>query len=81
MAEATVPQIATITGHSLKDVEAILDAHDLGREMELAEIVIAKLTAKSRRTRCKMCGVFPHLRRDADGRRDDMSAEGKWWAM
>jgi hypothetical protein len=27
LAEATVPQIATFTGHSLKDVEAILDAH------------------------------------------------------
>jgi integrase len=26
LAEATVPQIATFTGHSLKDVEAILDA-------------------------------------------------------
>jgi hypothetical protein len=25
-------QIATFTGHSLKDVEAILEAHDLGRE-------------------------------------------------
>jgi hypothetical protein len=27
LAEATVPQIATFAGHSLKDVEAILDAH------------------------------------------------------
>jgi hypothetical protein len=27
IAGATVPQIATFTGHSLKDVEAILDAH------------------------------------------------------
>jgi hypothetical protein len=25
-----MPEIATITGHSLKDVEAILDAHYLG---------------------------------------------------
>src|ERR1039457_1686238 len=29
LAEATVPQIATFTGHSLKEVEAILDAHYL----------------------------------------------------
>lgn len=29
LAEATVTQSATFTGHSLKDVEAILDAHIL----------------------------------------------------
>lgn len=27
LVEATVPQIATFAGHSLKDVEAILDTH------------------------------------------------------
>jgi hypothetical protein len=32
LAEATVPQIATFTGHSLKDVEAILGAHYLKLE-------------------------------------------------
>jgi hypothetical protein len=32
LADATVPQIATFTGHSLRDVEAILDAHYLGRD-------------------------------------------------
>jgi hypothetical protein len=32
IAGATVPQIATFTGHSLRDVEAILDAHYLGRD-------------------------------------------------
>jgi integrase len=41
IADATVPQIATLTGHSLKDVEAILDAHYLGRDVKLAEIAIA----------------------------------------
>jgi integrase len=45
IADATVPQIATLTGHSLKDVEAILDAHYLGRDVKLAEIAIAKLEA------------------------------------
>lgn len=30
---ATVPEIATFTGHSLKDVEAILDRHYLGRDV------------------------------------------------
>jgi len=30
------PEIATITGHSLKDVEAILDAHYLGMTTKFA---------------------------------------------
>jgi integrase len=36
-------QIASITGHSLRDVDAILDAHYLGGRAELAEQAIAKL--------------------------------------
>lgn len=43
LAEATVPQIATFTGHSLRDVEAILDAHYLGRDVKLAEVAVMKL--------------------------------------
>jgi len=43
LAEATVPEIATFTGHSLKDVEAILDAHYLGRDVRLAENAVRKL--------------------------------------
>jgi len=42
----TVPQIAAITGHSLRDVEAILEAHDLGGAIELAEQAIVKLNAQ-----------------------------------
>ena len=38
-----VPEIATITGHSLKDVEAILDAHYLCRTTKLAVSTVAKL--------------------------------------
>jgi len=37
LAGASVPQIASITGHSLRDVEAILDAHYLSRDQELAD--------------------------------------------
>ncbi|WP_164311230.1 tyrosine-type recombinase/integrase, partial [Streptococcus pneumoniae] len=37
LAECTVPEIATFTGHSLKDVEHILDRHYLGRDLRLAE--------------------------------------------
>ena len=33
-----VPEIATITGHSLRDVEAILDAHYLGRTTKLPSL-------------------------------------------
>jgi integrase len=43
IAGATVPEIAAITGHSLKDVEGILDAHYLGRDQALAEAAIVKL--------------------------------------
>lgn len=39
-------QIASITGHSLKDVESILDAHYLGGKIELAEQAILKLEGK-----------------------------------
>lgn len=43
IAGCTVPQIATITGHSLKDVEVILDAHYLMRDFGLGEVAIARL--------------------------------------
>lgn len=47
----TVPEIVSITGHSLKDAEAILDKHYLGRDVKLAESAIRKLTRKERRTK------------------------------
>ena len=40
---ATVPEIATFTGHSLKDVEFILDNHYLGRDVRLAENAMRKM--------------------------------------
>jgi integrase len=48
IAGATVPQIATFTGHSLKDVEAILDAYYLGRDIQLAEAAVLKLEARTK---------------------------------
>ncbi|HET7384929.1 MAG TPA: tyrosine-type recombinase/integrase [Pseudolabrys sp.] len=45
LAGCTVPQIAAITGHSMKDVESILEAHYLGGAIELAEAAIVKLNA------------------------------------
>ena len=39
-------QIAAITGHSMKDVESILDAHYMGGKIELAEQAILKLEGK-----------------------------------
>ena len=48
LADATVPQIATFTGHSLRDVEGILDAHYLGRDVELAEIAVMKLETRTK---------------------------------
>jgi integrase len=51
IAGATVPEIATFTGHSLKDVEVILDKHYLGRDVRLAENAVRKLEQKERRTK------------------------------
>ena len=48
LAYATVPQIATFTGHSLRDVETILDAHYLGRDVKLAEIAIMRLETRTK---------------------------------
>lgn len=51
LAGCEVPQIAAITGHALKDVEAILDTHYLGGRVELAEQAIAKLEKHEARTK------------------------------
>jgi hypothetical protein len=51
VAGATVPEIATITGHSLRDAEAILDAHYLGRDVKLAESAVRKLERNEKRLR------------------------------
>jgi integrase len=47
-AGASVPQIAAVTGHSLRDVEAILDAHYLSRDIHLAEAAVLKLEARTK---------------------------------
>ena len=44
----TTPEIASLTGHSLRDVNAILDAHYLHRDPALAESAIRKLEAGTR---------------------------------
>jgi len=41
----TVPEIASITGHAMETVQAILDAHYLSGRLELAESAIKKLNA------------------------------------
>jgi hypothetical protein len=43
-----VQQIAAGTGHSLKDVEAILDAHYLRRDIKLAEAAVLKLEPRTK---------------------------------
>jgi integrase len=47
LAECTEPEIATITGHSLRDVRSILDAHYLHRDPALAESAIRKLERRT----------------------------------
>jgi hypothetical protein len=44
-----VPQIATFTGHSLKDAEAIVDTHYHGRDVQLAEVAVLKLQKRTKR--------------------------------
>jgi integrase len=51
LVDATVPQIATFTGHSLADVEAILDAHYLGRDVKLAEAAVMRLDENEERSK------------------------------
>jgi integrase len=46
LAGCTVAEIAAITGHSLRDVERILESHYLGGQIELAEQAIVKLDAR-----------------------------------
>ena len=43
LAQATEAEIATITGHSLRDVRSILDAHYLARDPALGDSAITKL--------------------------------------
>lgn len=47
LAGASVPEIATLTGHSLADVQAILDAHYLSRDIGLADSAMKKLEKRS----------------------------------
>jgi integrase len=48
LAGCTDAEIATLTGHSLKDVHAILDAHYLSRDPALAESAIRKLESRTK---------------------------------
>lgn len=48
LAGCTEAEIATITGHSLRDVRSILDAHYLNRDPALAESAIRKLERRTK---------------------------------
>jgi len=48
LAGCTEAEIATITGHALRDVRSILDAHYLHRDPALAEAAIRKLEARTK---------------------------------
>jgi integrase len=47
LAGCTEAEIATITGHSLRDVRSILDVHYLHRDPKLAEMAIRKLETRT----------------------------------
>ena len=48
VAECTEAEIATITGHSLRSVRAILDTHYLARDPVLGENAITKLERRTK---------------------------------
>jgi integrase len=48
VAGATEAEIATITGHALRDVRSILDTHYLNRDPALAEAAIRKLESRTK---------------------------------
>lgn len=48
LAGCTEAEIATITGHAMRDVRSILDAHYLNRDPALAESAIRKLEARTK---------------------------------
>ena len=62
LAGCTNNEIASITGHSLTDVNAIPDAHYLGGRIELAEQAMARLEEKEARTETVKPGVKPDSR-------------------
>jgi DNA-directed RNA polymerase specialized sigma subunit len=47
MAGATVAEIANFTGHSLKDVQEILDKHYLSRDASLAESALRTVETRT----------------------------------
>jgi integrase len=48
IAECTEPEIAPITGHSLRSVRAILDTHYLARDPALGDSAITKLETRTK---------------------------------
>ena len=48
LVEATEAEIKTLTGHSLRDVRAILEAHYLKRDPRLAESAVRKLESRTK---------------------------------
>ena len=52
IAGCTVPEISTITGHSLRGARAILDTHYLSRDQALGESAITKLETRTNSPNC-----------------------------
>jgi integrase len=65
LAGATEAEIATLTGHSLRDVRTILDSHYLKRDSALAESAIRKLEKRT-----KIPDQTPDQARTVDGSKE-----------
>lgn len=57
IAGCTVPEIASITGHSLKDAETILETHYLGRDHRLGESTISNVGKHAKKIGGSNCAV------------------------
>ncbi|KQM88440.1 integrase [Sphingomonas sp. Leaf23] len=51
LAGASPPEIATLTGHSLRDVNDILDRHYLNRDVRMAKAAVGKLESSAKKAR------------------------------
>jgi hypothetical protein len=58
---ATEAEIATLTGHTLRDVRAIMDTHYLHRDPALGESAIAKLERGTKPSRGNWASSGQHL--------------------
>ncbi len=80
-----MPEIAALTGHSLKDAGTILDKHYLGKDVRLAEAAMAKREARQKLEQ-KPAGIIAAADAQAlavgkmPGKWGALNRAKSWWA-